>query len=84
MTLESFKSLTKKQQRRALLQKGVFLADRTTASFSVFLFQMGDFFVELFFVRENDEIVGMRLLEHLHSTKRYAAAVQQLEQAAAA
>lgn len=71
MTLQSFKSLNKKQKRRALLQQGVFLADRTTASFSVFLFHMGEFFVELFFIKENDEVVGLKPLKRLRSTGRY-------------
>ncbi len=71
MTLQSFKNLNKKQRRKALLQKGVFLADRTTASFSVFLFHMGEFFVELFFIKENDEVVGMRPLKQLRHGSRY-------------
>lgn len=73
MTLQSFKNLTKKQQRRALLQKGIFLADRSTASFSVLLFHMGDFFVELFFGKDNDEIVGLRPLQRLRHNIRYNA-----------
>lgn len=71
MTLQSFKNLTTKQKRKALLQQGVFLADRTTSSFSVFLFHMGEFFVELFFIKENDEVVGLRPLKRLRNTSRY-------------
>ena len=71
MTFQSFKSLTNKQKRKALLQQGVFLADRTTSSFSIFLFHMGDFFVELFFIKENDEVVGLRPLKRLRNTSQY-------------
>ena len=71
MTLQSFKNLNTKQKRKLLLQKGVFLADRTTTSFSVFLFHMGEFFVELFFIKENDEVVGMRTLKQLRHANRY-------------
>lgn len=71
MTLQSFKNLTTKQKRKVLLQQGVFLADRTTTSFSVFLFHMGEFFVELFFIKENDEVVGIRSLKQLRHTNRY-------------
>lgn len=71
MTLQSFKNLNTKQKRRVLLKQGVFLADRTTASFSVFLFHMGEFFVELFFIKENDEVVGMRPLKKLRRSTSY-------------
>lgn len=71
MTLHSFKSLSPKQKRQALLRKGTFLADRTTSSFSVFLFRLEDFFVELFFIRENDEIVGVRPVQLGNAVRNY-------------
>lgn len=71
MTLQYFKKLNTKQKRRALLQKGIFLADRTTDSFSVFLFKMEDFFVELFFIKENDEIAGLKALQQPNVLKSY-------------
>jgi hypothetical protein len=71
MTLQSFKNLNTKQKRKMLLQRGVFLADRTTDSFSVFLFHMGEFFVELFFIKENDEVVGMRSIKQLRHSNKY-------------
>ncbi|WP_132055937.1 hypothetical protein [Pseudocnuella soli] len=71
MTLQSFKSLSPKQKRRALLHKGIYLAERTTASFSVFLFKVEDFFVELFFIRENDEIAGLRPVQEPKVVRHY-------------
>ncbi len=71
MTLQSFKNLSTKQKRKLLLEKGVFLADRNTSSFSVFLFHMGEFFVELFFTRESDEVIGIRPLKRLRKTSHY-------------
>lgn len=71
MTIQSFKNLNKKQKRIALLRKGQFLADRKTDLFSVFLFRIGDFFVELFFSRENEQVVGIRPLQQLRRLKQY-------------
>ena len=71
MTLQSFKNLTPKQKRRALLRKGIYLADRTTSSFSVFLFRLGDLFVELFFIRENDEVVCVRPVKAMNAFRHY-------------
>jgi hypothetical protein len=79
--MQSFKSLSPKQKRRTLMQKGIFLADRTTASFSVFLFRVGDFFVELFFIKENDEIVGLRPVKKIDTHHHYN--FKQLNQAMA-
>lgn len=71
MTLQSFKNLNCKQKRVALLRQGQFVGDRNTNLFSVFLFRMGDFFVELFFSRENEAVVGIRPLAHQQLSKRY-------------
>ncbi|OLY93668.1 hypothetical protein [Cnuella takakiae] len=65
MNIQSFKSLNCKQKRRALLRSGQFIADRNTDLFSVFLFRLGDFFVELFFSRENEQVVGIRPIQKL-------------------
>lgn len=71
MTLHSFKNLSPKQKRKALLHKGIYLAERTTASFCVFLFKIEDFFVELFFIRENDEIAGVRPVPEPSVVRQY-------------
>lgn len=71
MTIQSFKNLNRKQKRVALLRRGQFMGDRTTNLFSVFLFRMGDFFVELFFSRENEAVVGIRPLASQQLTRHY-------------
>lgn len=63
MTLHHFKALAQDKQRKALLQRGAFVADRVTDIFCVYLFQVDEFYVEIFFLRESDEIVWIKSFE---------------------
>lgn len=56
MTLHHFKALSQENQRKILLQHGVFLAERRTETFSIMLFELNGIYIELFFLNESDEI----------------------------
>lgn len=71
MTLHHFNALAQDRQRKALLHKGVFLADRLTETFCVYLFQVDKFYVEIFFIRENDEIVWIKSFESTDELEPY-------------
>jgi hypothetical protein len=60
MTLHHFNALSGDKQRKALLHKGVFVAHRETKEFSILLFQLDIFYVEIFFLKESDEIVWIK------------------------
>lgn len=63
MTTHSFNALSQQKQRKLLLNKGTFLADRATDDCSVVLFHLEGLYVEVFFVREQDDIQWIRCLE---------------------
>ena len=71
MTLHHFKALAQDKQRKALLQKGAFVADRMTDAFCVYLFQIDKFYVEIFFIRESDEIVWIKSFECIDELEPY-------------
>jgi hypothetical protein len=71
MTLHHFKALAQDKQRKALLQRGSFVADRTTDAFCVYLFQIDQFYVEIFFIRESDEIVWIKSFECIDELEPY-------------
>jgi hypothetical protein len=71
MTLHHFKALAQDKQRKALLQKGAFVADRMTAGFCIYLFQIDKFYVEIFFIRESDEIIWIKCFDNTDELEPY-------------
>jgi hypothetical protein len=71
MTLYHFKALGQDKQRKALLEKGAFIADRMTAGFCIYLFQIDKFYVEIFFIRESDEVVWIKSFESTDELEPY-------------
>ena len=71
MTLQHFKALATDKQRKALLQKGAFVADRITSAFCVYLFQIDKFYVEIFFTKESDDIVWIKSFENTDELEPY-------------
>ena len=63
MTTHSFNALSQHKQRRLLLNKGTFLADRATDECSIVLFQVEGLYVEVWYLREGDDIQGIRCFE---------------------
>ena len=56
MTLHHFNALDQDKQRWWVLERGVYLSNRKTDDFTVFLFQLDGFYIEIFFHNENDEV----------------------------
>lgn len=50
MTLEKFNQLPIEEQQKVVLQKGVYLAERQDAPLRMMLYDMGSFYVEVFFL----------------------------------
>jgi hypothetical protein len=60
MTLQQFKALSQNMQYRNLLLNGVCLTSRDTADSCILLFQLSDFYIEIYFDRNCDEIIESR------------------------
>lgn len=71
MTLQHFNTLSQHIQHRNLLLNGVCLADRHTEDACALLFQLHNFYVEIFFTREGDEILHSRCFEDTEELTPY-------------
>jgi hypothetical protein len=60
MTLDEFTSLDEAMQAEALIDRGVFLAERMYKNFSIFLYQLDDFYVEIYHNLKYNVMQGMR------------------------
>jgi hypothetical protein len=71
MTHQHFKSLSKKKKYRNLLLNGVCLASRDTEENCILLFQLGDFYVEIYFDKNCDEIIHSRSFKEIDELNPY-------------
>jgi hypothetical protein len=71
MTLQQFEALASHQQHKRLILQGVCIADRITESTQWLLFQLGDFYVEVAFSLDRDEIVASRVFEDVEELEPY-------------
>lgn len=60
MTIQYFRTLSQDKQFRKLLLNGVFLTSRDTDENCILLFQLNNFYVEIYFNRDCEEIVYSR------------------------
>ena len=63
MTLEAFTLLDEKEQAQVLIDKGVFIAERIYRDFSIFLYQVDHFYVEIYHNLRYNVIQGMESFE---------------------
>ena len=63
MTLDEFTHLNDARQAEALLRHGTFLTDRLYKNFSIFLYQLDNFYVEVYHNLMYDIMQGMRCFE---------------------
>lgn len=63
MTSAEFSLLTETKQTEILLEKGVFVAERMYKNFTIFLYQVDQFYVELYHNLRYNVIQGMRSFE---------------------
>ena len=60
MTLDEFTILNETRQAETLLERGIYLADRLYKNFSIFLYQLDDFYVEVYHNLRFDVMQGIR------------------------
>ena len=63
MTLDEFAGMNETQQAETLLEHGNFLADRLYKNFSIFLYQLDSFYVEVYHNLRFDILQGIRCFE---------------------
>lgn len=56
MTLKHFKALSQSTQQYLTLEEGIFLADRHTEDFTIILYGIDAFYVELYYHNESNEV----------------------------
>ncbi|HWJ25252.1 MAG TPA: hypothetical protein VNS32_01850 [Flavisolibacter sp.] len=72
MTIQNFTTLSQHIQHQNLLLNGEYIADRSTEEAQILLFQLGHFFVEVYFSQDGDDI------SHTHSFEDAAGLVPYL------
>ena len=71
MTLYEFTILDETKQAQTLLERGCFLADRLYKNFSILLYQMDNFYVEVYHNLRFDIMQGMRCFEDDEALQPY-------------
>ncbi len=60
MTRQRFSSLSKKAKKSALLRSGAFLAERKLGFLRVMLYQVDNFYTEVYFFKATKNLIGFR------------------------
>lgn len=63
MTLDQFTLLNEAKQAETLLERGIYLADRVYKNFSIILYQLDSFYVEVYHNLRFDIMQGMRCFQ---------------------
>lgn len=71
MTIDQFKFLDETRQAEILLKEGVFLSDRIYKNFTIFLYQFGKFYVEVFYNTTYSILQGTRCFEYNEDLQPY-------------
>jgi len=71
MTLDEFTALNETKQAQTLLKKGIFLTERLYKNFSILLYQLDNFYVEVYHNLRFDVMQGMRCFEDDEALQPY-------------
>jgi hypothetical protein len=71
MTTEAFKALGDPAQRKYLLEEGAYLGHRKDEPWSVLLYQVRDFYVEVYFSMNNLDIHAIEAFDDLDRLEPY-------------
>ena len=76
MTVTQFNKLSTEQQQKAVLINGVFLADRKDPPMRMMLYDMGNFYVEVFFLSRYNRVAWFNGFK---STKKLEPYLQKID-----
>jgi hypothetical protein len=71
MTVTDFTHLSETQQAEALLSRGIFLTERLYKNFIIFLYQLDNFYVEVYHNLKFNVMQGMRSFEDDEALEPY-------------
>lgn len=71
MTLQHFKTLEPHKQNRKLIAEGACIAERKQEELQALLFQVDNFYVEVYFVPDGDEVLYIRCFENTEELEPY-------------
>jgi len=71
MTLDEFTLLNETKQAETLLKRGIYLADRLYKNFSIILYQLDNFYVEVYHNLRFDVMQGMRCFQDEEALQPY-------------
>ena len=71
MTLLHFNALDQEKQRWWVLHNGVYLCNRKTRDFTVFLFQLDGFYIELYFYNVDNGVFLIKSFDHTNELDPY-------------
>lgn len=71
MTLQYFNRLPQQQQHKRLLSDGIYVADHKTDGIEALLFRLNNFFVEVCFPCDGDEVLYTRPFEDASKLDAY-------------
>lgn len=71
MLLHQYNRLTESAQYRHLILNGTCIAERSTGDEDCLLFQVQDFYVEVFFLRYTDHITGLQCFRDTNALAPY-------------
>lgn len=71
MTLQQFNSLPLEKQQAAVLNQGFFLAERKDPPLRMMLYDMGSFYVEVFFLSRYNKVAWFNGFTHTKKLEPY-------------
>lgn len=71
MTLQHYNAMDQEKQRLWVLHKGVYLCARKTRDFTVFLFALDGFYIEVYFYNANDLIFLIKSFDDTDELEPY-------------
>jgi hypothetical protein len=76
MTLDDFNALDEQKQASSIMDRGVFLAYRLYKEFKIFLYQIDDFYVEVYYNNRYNLVQGFGSFEYSSSLDPYLRNIQ--------
>lgn len=71
MTIQQFEALCKEAQQTALLNNGIFLAERTDGPFRIMLYGLDGFYVEVFFFNLYNKVAFFQTVDDTDALEPY-------------
>lgn len=75
MRISDFILLNEEEKQVTVLHEGVLIAKRQNPGYMIFLFQLGNYYVETYFSQEEKQIMEFRVFDNTRPLKPYLEAI---------